>query len=360
MPQQPRLSLYWKCQLIGWAVASLYWSYVGFTGTRFSYMLAVIHFVADMVMYIGLTHLFRTISRHYGWQHLAPGPLLVRIIPATVLLGIGYLFLTAGKIYLLRWMFEQDFADSWNSYFDAQWQVLLVTGIRLMAIWVLAYYLYQYARREIRATRESARLALIAKDAQLDNLAAQLNPHFFFNSLNNIKALVLADPQAARRAIDLLSDLLRTSLYRRDVLQIPLRDELTLINDYLELERMRFEERLRVEMNVDDSLLSAPVLPLSIQVLVENAIKHGISQRKEGGMIRIAVVKENAYLAISVSNSGHLSAGPANGLGLKNLRERLQLQYNGAAVFWLKELPEGVVCAQIKLPLYASISNPDH
>lgn len=360
MPQQPRLSLYWKCQLIGWAVASLYWSYVGFTGTRFSYMLAVIHFVADMVMYIGLTHLFRTISKRYGWQHLAPGPLLVRIIPATVLLGIGYLFLTAAKTYLLRRMFEQDYADSWSSYFDAQWQVLLVTGIRLMAIWVLAYYLYQYAQREIRATRESARLALIAKDAQLDNLAAQLNPHFFFNSLNNIKALVLADPQAARRAIDLLSDLLRTSLYRRDVPQIPLRDELTLINDYLELERMRFEERLQVEIHVDDSLLSAPVLPLSIQVLVENAIKHGISQRKEGGTIRIAVAKSDANLLISVSNPGHLSAGPANGLGLKNLRERLQLQYNGAAVFWLKELPEGVVCAQIKLPLYASISNPDH
>lgn len=360
MPQQPRLSLYWKCQLIGWAVASLYWSYVGFTGTRFSYMLAVIHFVADMVMYIGLTHLFRTISKRYGWQHLAPGPLLVRIIPATVLLGIGYLFLTAAKTYLLRRMFEQDYADSWSSYFDAQWQVLLVTGIRLMAIWVLAYYLYQYAQREIRATRESARLALIAKDAQLDNLAAQLNPHFFFNSLNNIKALVLADPQAARRAIDLLSDLLRTSLYRRDVPQIPLRDELTLINDYLELERMRFEERLQVAIHVDDSLLSAPVLPLSIQVLVENAIKHGISQRKEGGTIRIAVAKSDANLLISVSNPGHLSAGPANGLGLKNLRERLQLQYNGAAVFWLKELPEGVVCAQIKLPLYASISNPDH
>lgn len=360
MPQQPRLNLYWKCQLIGWAVASLYWSYVGFTGTRFSYMLAVIHFVADMVMYIGLTHLFRTISKRYGWQHLAPGPLLVRIIPATVLLGIGYLFLTAAKTYLLRRMFEQDYADSWSSYFDAQWQVLLVTGIRLMAIWVLAYYLYQYAQREIRATRESARLALIAKDAQLDNLAAQLNPHFFFNSLNNIKALVLADPQAARRAIDLLSDLLRTSLYRRDVPQIPLRDELTLINDYLELERMRFEERLQVEIHVDDSLLSAAVLPLSIQVLVENAIKHGISQRKEGGTIRIAVAKSDANLLISVSNPGHLSAGPANGLGLKNLRERLQLQYNGAAVFWLKELPEGVVCAQIKLPLYASISNPDH
>jgi LytS/YehU family sensor histidine kinase len=229
-----------------------------------------------------------------------------------------------------------------------------------MAIWVLAYYLYQYAQREIQATRESARLALIAKDAQLDNLRAQLNPHFFFNSLNNIKALVLADPQAARRAIDLLSDLLRTSLYRRDVLQIALRDELTLIKDYLELERMRFEERLQVEIIIEESLLATPVLPLSIQVLVENAIKHGIAQRKDGGVIRIAVAKDDADLLISVSSPGYLSAGPANGLGLKNLRERLQLQYNGAAFFRLKELPEGMVCAQIKLPLHASISNPDH
>lgn len=359
MPQNPRLSLYWKCQLIGWAVASLYWSYMGFTGTRFSYMLAIIHFVADMVMYIGLTHLFRTISKQYGWEHLAPGPLLVRIIPATLLLGLGYMFLTAGKTYLIRWFFEPDFAGSWSIYFYTQWQVLLVTGIRLMAIWVLAYYLYQYAQREIRATRESARLALIAKDAQLDNLRAQLNPHFFFNSLNNIKALVLADPQAARRAIDLLSDLLRTSLYRRDVVQIPLRDELTLINDYLELERMRFEERLQVEVHVDESLLTAPVLPLSIQVLVENAIKHGIAQRREGGLIRISVVKDEENLLISVFNPGHIQTEPGSGLGLKNLQERLQLQYNGAAGFWLKEQPGGIVSARIKLPLHASISNPD-
>ncbi|NCT74166.1 MAG: sensor histidine kinase [Chitinophagaceae bacterium] len=360
MPQNPRLSLYWKCQLIGWGVASLYWAYVGFTGTRFSYILAIIHLVGDMVMYIGLTHLFRTISKHYGWQHLAPGPLLIRIIPATLLLGLGFLFLTAGKTYLVRWIFESDFEGNWSAYFNSQWQALLVTGIRLMAIWVLAYYLYQYAQREIRATRESARLALIAKDAQLDNLRAQLNPHFFFNSLNNIKALVLVDPQAARRAIDLLSDLLRTSLYRRDGVQIPLRDELTLINDYLELERMRFEERLQVEIHVEELLLPVPILPLSIQILVENAIKHGIAQRREGGVIRISIVKEDTDLLISVSNPGHLFGGPANGLGLKNLRERLQLQYNGTAGFWLKEMPEGLVCAQIKLPLHASISNPDH
>jgi len=360
MPQNPRLSLYWKCQLIGWAVASLYWGYAGFTGTGFSYVLALIHFVADMVMYIGLTHLFRTISKHYGWQHLAPRPLLIRIIPATILLGLGFLFLTIGKTYLVRWIFEPEFAQSWSEYFNAQWQTVLVTGIRLMAIWVLAYYLYQYAQREIKATRESARLALIAKDAQLDNLTAQLNPHFFFNSLNNIKALVLADPQAARRAIDLLSDLLRTSLYRRDVLQIPLRDELTLINDYLELERMRFEERLQVEIKVDETILTAPVLPLSIQVLVENAIKHGIARRKEGGMVRIAVTKDESNLLISVSNPGQLQADTGNGLGLKNLQERLRLQYNGTAGFSLTSLPEGIISASIKLPLHASVPHIDH
>lgn len=351
MPQNPRLSLYWKCQLIGWAVASLYWSYAGFTGTRFSYILAIIHFVADMVMYIGLTHLFRTISKHYRWQHLAPGPLLLRIIPATLLLGLGYMFLTAGKTYLVRWIFEPGFAGSWNTYFHTQWQVLLVTGIRLMAIWVLAYYLYQYAQREIRATRESARLALVAKDAQLDNLAAQLNPHFFFNSLNSIKALVLADPQAARRAIDLLSDLLRVSLYRRDAGTISLKDELSLINDYLELEKMRLEERLQTRISVNDAWMTVQILPLSIQVLIENAIKHGIGHIKEGGLIELSIQVVDDFLEINVTNPGHLKTGTTGGLGLKNLQERLQLHYNDRATFSLAEPVPGRITATLKLPL---------
>jgi two-component sensor histidine kinase len=351
MQQKNRLTLYWKCQLIGWSAASLYWGFIGYIGSNFSFLLALIHFAGDLVMYIGLTHLFRHFSKLHDWQNLPPKKLLIRIIPAVFVLGLGFMLLTISKTYLIRLSFEYGYTESFTDYFATQWMVTLVTGIRLMAIWVLAYYLYHYAQREINATKESARLAMIAKDAQLDNLAAQLNPHFFFNSLNNIKALVLEDPQAARRAIDLLSDLLRMSLYRRDTALITLQDEMELIRDYLELEKMRFEKRLQTTIEVDEQLLKMPILPLSIQTLVENAIKHGIAQRKDGGTIRIQVQQENGYMQTSVSNPGRLKVSETKGLGLKNLSERLQLQFSGKASFELAEQNEDTVFAVIKTPL---------
>lgn len=351
MQQKSRLSLYWKCQLIGWSAASLYWGYAGYTGSNFSFTLALIHFAGDLIMYIGLTHLFRNFSTHYQWQTLAPKKLLVRIIPAVFVLGGAFMILTAGKTYLVHLIFEKGFSETFAHYFNIQWLAILVTGIRLMAIWVLAYYLYHYAQREVNATRESARLSVIAKDAQLDNLAAQLNPHFFFNSLNNIKALVLEDPQAARRAIDLLSDLLRMSLYRRDTALITVQEEMELINDYLELEKMRFEKRLQTSVEVDEQLLKTPILPLSIQTLVENAIKHGIAQRKDGGIIQIQVQKQNGYMQTRVLNPGKLKTTDKQGLGLKNLSERLQLQFNGKASFELTEQNGETISAIIKTPL---------
>jgi two-component system LytT family sensor kinase len=118
-------------------------------------------------------------------------------------------------------------------------------------------------------------------DAQLKNLTAQLNPHFLFNSLNSIKALVVENPESARRAIDLLSDLLRTSLYGREDALISIKNELAMVKDYLELEKMRMEDRLEVDIEVDNELLAVQIPPLCIQTLVENSIKHGIDKQKK-------------------------------------------------------------------------------
>ncbi len=222
----------------------------------------------------------------------------------------------------------------------------------LMSIWLLAYYGYHYAQREINATRESARLAIIAKDAQLNNLTAQLNPHFFFNSLNNIKAQVIDNPQAARRAIDLLSEVLRTSLYNRDTTLITVQQEMALITDYLELEKMRFEERLQTHIEVDETITGAAILPLSIQTLVENAIKHGIARRKAGGRITITVQRNGHGLQATVQNPGTLQTPATGGLGLKNLAERLLLQFNGKASLQLTQPTPETVVATITMPLH--------
>ena len=351
MPRKSTLSLYWKCQLTGWALASLYWNLVGYIGSRFSPWLAVVHFVGDLLIYIPVTHLYRNFSIQQGWHRLTARQLIPRLAPAIVVMGGLFMVLTISKNYWLRYWFEPGFTGSLSVYFREQWLPVGMAGIRLMSIWLLAYYGYHFAQREINATRETARLGIIARDAQLNNLTAQLNPHFFFNSLNNIKALVIDNPPGARRAIDLLSEVLRTALYNRDTALITLQQEMSLVKDYLELEKMRFEERLQVQIDVDDSLSSVPVLPLSVQTLVENAIKHGIAQRKAGGSLHITVSRRPETLQVVVANPGKLSYGQQQGLGLKNLCERLDLQFNGKGSLQLTQSTNDTVLATLQMPL---------
>lgn len=320
-------------------------------GTEFSLPLAIVLFIGDLVIYILPTHLFRVISLKNKWEQWQPKKLLLVVLPSVLLIGCIFMFLTIGKNFLVKFYFHIPLNETFGSYFSSSWLVTWMTGIRLGAIWILAYYLYHYAQAELRATKESTRLSLIAKNAQLENLTAQLNPHFFFNSLNNIKALVTENPTHAKRAIDLLSELLRTSLYHRNTSLITLQEEIALINDYLELEKMRFEDRLQVKIEIAKSAWSVLILPLSVQTLVENAIKHGISNAVNGGTIYINAVQKETFLSIMVQNPGQLLKGEGDGLGLKNLRERLHLQYNGEAVFSIEELDQKLISATLILPI---------
>jgi Histidine kinase len=348
---KPSLSLYWKCQLIGWSLAALYWQLMGLLGTNFNWSLALIHFAGDLLIYISLSHFYRSISLRYAWQKLSIQKLVVRLLPAVLVLGFAFMLLTVCKNYLVRFWFEYSFNKSLPDYFTAFWLTTFVTGIRLMAVWVLAYYVYHFAQREINAVKESAHLSMVAKDTAFNNLSAQLNPHFFFNSLNSIKSLVIENPQDARRAIDLLSDLLRTSLYNRDTGLISVKEEMELVKDYLELENIRFEKRLHTTIEVDETLSGCMILPLSIQVLVENAIKHGIAQSKDGGTISIKVEQKDEQLYIYVQNPGKLNTTTTKGLGLKNLTERLQLHYGENASFQITQYNNEIVLATLITPL---------
>lgn len=380
------MSLYWKCQLLGWSCAALYWAILGLMGPGFILWLGVLHFVLDVTIYIGITHLFRLFSLKMEWQKLAPGALLLRFIPSVLILGLAFVIVTLPRFYLVSRYMIPAFDQPFGVYFKHNWFTMYMTGIRLMSIWVLAYYLYHFSARELDSVRENARLSLAAKDARFDHLRAQLNPHFFFNSLNSIKALINADPRSARRAVDLLSDLLRHSLYEGDKWLIPLEEEIGLVRDYLELEKIRFGQRLQVSIQVEEGLGQTPILPLSIQVLVENAIKHGIAASISGGMIDIqveselnnikAIVYSPGRLAPADSGADRLDAivgslgaglspgagqvlgspgagqvlGAGAGLGLKNLAERLQLRFPGKSCFQLVQQRDDIVQATLQFP----------
>ncbi|SHG62661.1 sensor histidine kinase [Pedobacter caeni] len=359
-----KLSLYWKCQLIGWSLASLYWLFTALFMSRvFDLTAGLIHFIFDVVIGIALTHIYRSIAKKNQWGELATSRLIWYIIPAIVLMAFLYMILICGKLYLINayYFFPKDssvkiypaeMTVSFKMFLTYNGLNIFMTGLRLMSIWVLAYHLYLYAKREIRATKENAALVLAAKETQLINLSAQLNPHFLFNSLNNIKALVIDDPKAARRGIDLLSELLRISLYRNQVLLIPIKDELSLVKDYLELEKLRFGARMESRIESDQELDEVMIPPLSIHTLVENAIKHGIANEKDGGIIRIGVKKAGEELQISVLSPGTLDPEKGcKGLGLRNLEERLALQYEGKASVALMPFDHQIVLANIIIPL---------
>lgn len=346
------LSLYWKCQLIGWSLASLYWGYIGYTGGGFILSLGILQFITDVCLYILLTHLYRNLTLKHNWQNLPLNQTIKRIIPAIFIMGACYTLVTAIKVYLLRSWFTPGFTLSFSMFFEANRLSMFIAGIRLMSIWLLAYHLYQYAQREISVTKENARMAIISRDAQLNNLAAQLNPHFLFNSLNNIKALIIDHPKSARRAIDLLSELLRNGLYQGERQLVTIKEEIEMVKDYLELEKLRFEDRLQQNIQMDNTLTDMLILRYSIQTLTENAVKHGIAQDINGGLINIKISKTGSFVQIIVENPGLLDpGGSAAGVGLKNLRERLQLQYSDRASFEIVMPVKGIVVSRLLIPV---------
>ncbi len=345
-------ALYWKCQLLGWGIVSIYWAYTVYTRDNYGVFYTFLNYVLDVSIGIFLTHAYRAFALKANWSDLPIKKLLVRVIPSILLLALLYVLICNVKWHVYWTLIAGVPKDLWNSLI--YWDPILITGLRLMSIWILAYHLYHYYQKEVQTAKENAQLSVIAKQTQLDNLSAQLNPHFLFNSLNSIKSLVIESPDTARRAIDLLSDLLRSSLYEKDKDLIPLTNELDLVRDYIEIEKLRFEERLSIDITIDESLENFKIPTLSIQLLVENAIKHGVDKIMEGGLVVVKITKKDNQVYIQVQNPGKLSLDKSSkGLGVKNLKERLKIQYKNEASFHLVESDKNTVEATIILPFKA-------
>lgn len=229
---------------------------------------------------------------------------------------------------------------------------LLIYWIVLGIDHALRYY-RKYRERELQASQLETRLA----QAQLQVLKMQLHPHFLFNTLHAISTLMHRDVDAADRMIARLSDLLRLALDNEGVQEVSLKQELELLERYLEIEQTRFRDRLTVEMHIDSEVLDARVPNLILQPLVENAIKHGIAPRRERGRIEIGARRSNGTLAISVRDDGRgLTHGAEEkikeGVGLSNTRARLSQLYGAQASFELQSAPGGGMVASLAIPFH--------
>ncbi len=220
------------------------------------------------------------------------------------------------------------------------------------------HYYHRSRDREKRAADLEGQLAR----ARLDALRMQLNPHFLFNTLNTVVALIHEQPELADRTVTRLSELLRLSLDRSSQYEVPLRQEIAFLEKYLDIEKIRFGERLRVEIEVPASLMDAMVPALVLQPIVENAIRHGIEQLEQAGRIRIAASLKDSSLLLTVQDNGPgLSEKPPTyereGIGLSNTRSRLRHLYADCQSLELKPGVDGGLEVHILLP-YRSLHEP--
>jgi signal transduction histidine kinase len=220
------------------------------------------------------------------------------------------------------------------------------------------YFLRYRSRREqtIRLQAQAAQLQAQLADARLAALRTQLNPHFLFNTLHAVSALVERDPRGVRRMIARLSELLRTTLDGAEEQEVPLSQELTFTHRYLDIMQIRFQGRLSIESRVDPGVLDALVPNLILQPLVENAIKHGVSKIDDAGRLEIHARREGERLILCVRDNGpavddvELRAG--EGVGLRNTRERLSELYGSEQSVTLRPAEDEGVIAEVTIPFH--------
>jgi signal transduction histidine kinase len=228
-----------------------------------------------------------------------------------------------------------------------------VTGTYIPIVLIahaISYY-RRFRERELRATQLEGQLA----KAHLQTLKSQLQPHFLFNTMHSISALMLTDVYAADRMMSRLSDLLRISLETAGTQITTLNRELEFVNCYLDIEKVRFEERMQVVLDIAPETLDAQVPHLLLQPLVDNAVKHGISKLAGGGKIRITVHAQNGDLQLKIEDNGPglkgLNSLPANGLGLRITRERLESLYGQNQSLEVVSPPDGGLAICVCIPL---------
>jgi len=258
-----------------------------------------------------------------------------RNVGVLVLVGVAvsaiFCFLSLIKNALVTWAFGGAFSLSTLGSFSDYWlggiEFYLAVYFAITAVLQAIAYYEKYRERELITSRLETQLAL----SHLELLRTQLHPHFLFNTLNAISALMHKDVEAADRMIVLLSDLLRLSLDKDERHQVPLQNELEYLQRYLEIEKIRFRDRLRVEIDVEPECLDVQVPKLILQPLVENSIRHGIAVRSAAGRVSIRARRQDDRLALEIADDGPgLSPNVVElheGVGLSNTRARLEQLY---------------------------------
>lgn len=342
-----KIPKYWLFQLLGWGL---------FTGINFffafSYNLFDRQFTGRLAVYVlvGLifTHLMRMaikgvklLDRNINWQFI--GFILISFVFAV---AVGSLETYVSFIASLEYKEELKLGLLQKMSSN------IFTAFVYLFIWNCIYFIYHYVEQSRKNQLDKLKLEALIKSLELKTIKSHINPHFIFNALNSIRALIDEDPSRARKAVTALSNILRSSMFSDQQETITLEREMNIVRDYLDLELIRFEDRLKLNYDIEDETLDDLVPPMMLQMLVENAIKHGISKSVDPGEIHITATEKDQKLILKVINTGVLqSQSLQEGFGLQSTTSRLHLIFGTNANFTIHQMTEAMVEAKVEISL---------
>jgi two-component sensor histidine kinase len=348
---------YWTFQLIGWGSFAIINTFFAFSFDKLSE-----NFFKRLGIFLLLgiifSHIMREVINRLGILQKSLNKQIFQFFILTFCLALVTSYISIEVVNgfnLLRAEEVQLLARTNISYWVNKLILVLSSGFSyfmLFFIWSLIYFMYHYVTKSRKQQLDTLRLESLVKELELQTIKAHINPHFIFNSLNSIRALVDENPQRARAAVTELSNILRSSMHTEKMETVTFEKELSIVKDYLALENMRFEDRLKVEYEIDEDTLDQPVPPMMLQTLVENAIKHGISKHINGGVVKVISDFKGNYHALVVQNTGQLN-GKINteGFGISSTTNRLNLLYGDSAKFEIKQINGSLVQATVLIPV---------
>jgi hypothetical protein len=357
MNKRHSMRLYWVLQLGGWGL----YTFIRIDAAVAALNLPLIRTTFELVLLgaagVGLSHGLRAYMKRHRWAKLSIPRLAWRLVAAGFVLGVPLAFLTQ----LMDLAQLQNITPELRAYapglisFMLPIQLLLeiFNNAVLLLIWQIVYFATVGIRERNLAELRQSETARALQLAELRLLKTQLNPHFLFNALNAIRSLIADDPSRAQGAVTHLANTLRYTLSAGHTELVSLAQELEIVVEYLQLESMRFEERLQLEYRVSSDAGTVQIPVMMLQTVVENAIKHGIAQLPLGGLLKITGAVIGAELRLEVQNPrapAPPSAGRREGIGLHNAEQRLRLLFGARASLKLDFSQPDSVTARIRIP----------
>jgi len=340
---------YWWCQIGGWSFVGL--SMLFFAHTFAQKVSSVYLWRTITVIAAGIisTHLLREFIKKMNWLLLPIEKILPKLIIAVVITTLIFI------------LFQMSVYQVFNLYeYENRYKLDFITRLLANVLdrglyiipWTLIYYFYHYIDKSRKQQVDTLKMEALVKELELKTIKSHINPHFIFNALNSIRALIDENPSRARTAITELSNILRSSMQAEKLETVSFEKELNIVKDYLALEHIRFEDRLKVEYDIDEDTLDQPIPPMMLQTLVENAIKHGISKQVNGGKVKIISDFKDDYHQLIIQNTGYLNGSLYDdGFGLTSTKNRLQLLFGDKANFDIKEMNSTTVEATVLIPV---------